>query len=118
MNLKEFAGVDSYNRDLRTGRELEWHEYMGRVIERLGIKNIEPYIPFDIETVREMLEYDEHLNNLPFESYARETIRKWDYAASYMNNLLVRNGITTFSLSEKVCILKEAARILCKGKEN
>lgn len=106
MNLKKFAGVDSYYRDIRTGNEIEFREYMARIVNKIGIDKIEPYIPFEISDVKEMLKYDAHLNNLP--------LRKWDYAASYMDNLLARNGITAFSQSEKVCILKEAARILAE----
>lgn len=109
MNLKKFAGVDSYYKDIRTGKELEFREYMGRVVNKIGLDKIEPYIPFEISDIREMLKYDEHLNNLP--------LRKWDYAASYMDSLLFRNGITTFSLSDKVCILKEAVRILAEREK-
>lgn len=106
MNLKEFAGVDSYNRDIHTGREIGWHDYMSRIISKIGVKHIEPYIPFEASDIREALKTDENLNNLP--------LYKWDYAAKYMTNLLHRNGITTYSLSERVCILKETARILYK----
>ena len=109
MNCKEFAGVDSCYRDVRTGIELEWKEYMARVINKIGVNNIAPYIPFELESVREALKSDEHLNNLP--------LRQWDIAAEQMKGLLHRNGITTYSLSERVCILKETARMLYRGKE-
>lgn len=109
MNIKEFAGVDSSYKDLCTGRELEWKEYMARVINKIGVNNIAPYIPFELKAVREALKSDEHLNNLP--------LRHWDIAAEQMKSLLHYNGITTYSLSERVCILKETARMLCKGKE-
>ena len=39
MNLKEFANVDSLYRDLDTGHEVEWHDYMARIIGNLGIEN-------------------------------------------------------------------------------
>ena len=37
MNLKQFANVDSFYRDLDTGMEISWHDYMSRVIGKLGI---------------------------------------------------------------------------------
>lgn len=30
--------------------------------------------------------------------------------------LFIRKGITIFSVSERVCVLKEAARMLCENK--
>lgn len=38
MTLKEFANVDSFYRDKTTGKEIEWHEYMGRVIKNSVLK--------------------------------------------------------------------------------
>lgn len=124
MTLKQFANVDSWCRDLNTGQEVPWREYMGRVIEKLGIENIKFYIPFEIEYLKEKVKEDVHFNNTP--------IKVWDNAAgyaSYVNrkigvqdytrlrygvvDLFIHNGITSFSVSDGVCVLKEAARRLC-----
>lgn len=125
MNLKQFANVDSMYRDLDTGQEVPWHDYMHRVIGKLGLENIKPYIPYDIKYLKEKLKEDIHLNNT--------NLTEWDCAAGYVSyinmttktkeyhkrpqgglgNLFVRNGITCSSPSEGVCVLKEAARILC-----
>jgi hypothetical protein len=110
MTLKQFANVDNYLRDLDNGKELEWREYMARIIDKLGIDNIKPYIPCSINVIREKLAKDVHLNNIP--------LKKWDYAAEFIHPLLHRNGITCYSLSERVSVLKEAARILCRNEEN
>ena len=122
MNLKEFANVDSLYRDLDTRREISWHEYMGRVIYKLGIENIKPYIPFHPEYLVVALAEDIHLNNTD--------MRKWNEAAGYyvsrnganvvyvgggISSLFLHNGITCFSLSDGVCVLKEAARMLCSA---
>ena len=48
MDIKEFANVDSLYRDKTTGKEIEWREYMSRVVKKLGIENIKPYIPYSI----------------------------------------------------------------------
>lgn len=126
MNLKQFANVDSLYRDLDTGQEVPWRDYMRRVIGKLGLENIKPYIPYDIEYLKEKLKEDVHLNNT--------NMTEWDCAAGYVSyinmitktkeyhkrpqgglgNLFVRNGITCFAPSDGVCVLKEAARILCE----
>lgn len=124
MTFNEFANVDSFHRDLDTGIEIPWHEYMGRVIEKLGLENIKRYIPFQLDELKEKLKDDVHLNNTPLQA--------WDTASGYMPyintqtktqeymqmchgvaDLLVCNGITIFSVSECVSVLKEASRRLC-----
>ena len=123
MNLKQFANVDSFLRDLDTGMQIPHEEYMTRVIEKLGLNNIKLYIPVSVGLIREKLKEDKHLNNIP--------LSLWDEAAGYISyinrntktkefmrrhglcDLLIRNGITCFSVSECVSILKEAAREVC-----
>lgn len=124
MNLKKFANVDSLYRDLDTGQEVPWRNYMRRVIDKLGLENIKPYIPYDINYLKEKLKANVNLNNT--------SLNEWDNAAGFMptintatrsmnflyhrnglSGLLVSNGITSFSPSDGVCILKEAARMLC-----
>ena len=117
MTLQEFANVDSFYRDLDSGKELKYHEYMNRIIIHLGLENIKPYIPYSISFLKGKLKEDIHLNNT--------SISNWDRAAGFIDrgsrfiamhdgitNLFRRNGITSYSCAEGVCILKEAARIL------
>lgn len=106
MNIKQFANVDSYLRDLDNGNELEWREYMGRVVNKIGIDNIMPYIPYDMKTLNKAYKADMHLNTLD--------IKVWDKAAEQICHVLRRNGITIYSVSDRVCILKETARLLCE----
>lgn len=130
MTLKQFANVNSYLRDLDNGNKLEWRDYMARVIDKLGIENIKPYIPFDIEEL--LLFYkkgDVYFN--------KTNIRIWDNAGGYyttqstgtgrfdyhlkgygLGYFLRRNGINVFSPADTVCILKETARILCEREIN
>ena len=84
MTLNEFAKVDSLYRDLDTGQEVPWREYMGRVVKKLGIENIKSYIPFDIEYLKEKVKDDVHFNNTP--------IRAWDNAAGYAEYVNRRIG--------------------------
>ena len=124
MNLKEFANVDSLYRDLNTGQEVPWRDYMRRVIEKLGLENIKRHIPFGCGFLKAKYETDTNFNNIKLNSWMlyagfqrninrktqTETIIPLRYGLS---NLLVANGITCFSPSECVSILKEAARMLC-----
>lgn len=125
MTLKKFAGVDSHYRDINTGAEIEWRNYMRRVIDKLGIENVKRYIPYALESLKEKYKKDIHFNNTD--------LYTWLWAAGFgseidkktrkekivplrngLCNLFVQNGITCFSPSEGVSVLKEAARILCE----
>lgn len=128
MTLKEFAGVDSFYRDIETKMEISHTEYMRRVIDKLRLENIARYIPFDIDCLKEKFKRDKHFNNT--------TMQVWDVAAGFIPHinrkthtleynqahsglayLFIANRITCFSVSEGVSVLKEAARILCE-REN
>ena len=124
MNLKEFANVDSFNRDLDTGIEISWHDYMGRVIEKLGIENIKRFIPFGLDYLKEKLKEDIHFNNTDIRQWdsasgfvpevnRKTKVQEWKYLRYGLGSLFVDNGITCFSPSDGVCVLKEAARRLC-----
>lgn len=120
MTLKQFANVDSLYRDLTTGEEVPWREYMHRVIEKLGAENIKPYIPYDMGTIKEKLKSDIHLNNTRLQEWY-EAGGFWfykgelTYKAIGLSRLFVQNKITCFSPSDCVCVLKETARILCNN---
>ena len=126
MTLKEFANVDSFYRDLDNGNELEWRDYMARVINKLGIENIEPYIPYDMDTLmKHFYNGDVHFNETDISAwnnaggFVRQINRKTGkmdctFTAYGLGNLLVRNGIRCYSPSDTVSILKETARILCE----
>lgn len=125
MTLKEFAGVDSFYRDIETKKEISHTEYMHRIIDKLGLENIARYIPFDIDCLKEKFKRDKHFNNT--------AMQVWDVAAGFIPHinrkthtleynqfhdglayLFIDNRITCFSVSEGVSVLKEAAIILCE----
>lgn len=129
MTLKAFAGVDSFYRDIETERGISHTEYMHRIIGKLGLENIARYIPFDIDYLKEKFKRDKHFNNTK--------IQAWDVAAGFIPQinrktrtlgynhshsglayLFINNRITCFSVSEGVCVLKEAAKILCERGNN
>ena len=128
MTLKGFAGVDSFYRDFETGREISHTEYMRRIIDGLGIENIARYIPFDIDYLKEKFKRDKHFNNpdrqawdvaagfIPQINRKTHTL-EYNHSHSGLVYLFINNRITCFSVSDGVCVLKEAAKILCE-REN
>ena len=128
MTLKAFAGVDSFYRDIETEMEISHTEYMHRIIDKLGLENIARYIPFDIDYLKEKLKKDKNFSDTE--------IQAWDVAAGFIPQinrkthtleynhshsglayLFINNRITCFSVSEGVCVLKEAAKILCEREK-
>lgn len=127
MDLKQFANLDSLYRDLDTGREIPYEEYMQRVIDKLGIENIAPYIPFSIPFLKEKFKKDYYFNNTNLISWERAagfltSHFKADvtYIGMGIGSLFLLNGINVFSCSDGVSVLKSAARMLCEmeGNEN
>ena len=88
------------------------------VVNGLGFNKVVDCLPFDLETIKKAIKEDVNLNNLP--------LAVWDEAAGFrfygekavtvsskLRDLLRENGITSYSCSQAVCILKECARMLC-----
>ena len=128
MTLKAFAGVDSFYRDIETEREISHTEYMHRIIDKLGLENIARYIPFDIDYLKEKLKKDKNFSNTEIQAWEvaagfipqinRKThTLEYNHSHSGLAYLFINNRITCFSVSDGVCVLKEAAKILCE-REN
>lgn len=117
MTFKEFANVDCFYRDLNTGKEIPWREYMGRIIGKLGIENIKRYIPYDTDVLKEKLKSDIHLNNTRLQAWEEAggfwyRNREQYHVLTGLSYLLRVNQVTCFSSSDCVCLLKETARLL------
>lgn len=120
MTLKDYAGVDSFNRDIETGKALSHDEVYGRLIRRLGEAEVWRFVPYDIEILCDKFRTDKYFNNTP--------MRTWDFAAGFetyadkygaenvrwlqsgLSLWLVRHGINTFSPSQCVSLLKQCAK--------
>ena len=130
MDIKEAIGVCG-DVDIKTGQKLSHSEIYGRAIEFLGgLAEVAKYIPFPLKVVKEKYAEDPHLNNL--------SIHVWDRAAGFNTYttraygqvqdcrligtgicaLYAKHKITSFSCSDGVCILKEAARQLAEGGDD
>lgn len=116
MNIYSAVNIKQSNIDITTGKKLSHAEVYDRIVDYLGgLSAVAPYIPFEIEKIREALKKDEHLNNLP--------LRIWDTAAGFriegpnatptfgeLWDLYRANGINLACPATGVCILKHAAR--------
>lgn len=100
--VKQWLELDSYGKD-KDGKEMGFEEKYYKFIELMGYKKVCRHIPFSREQVEKAIKSgDIHLNTLP--------LKKWDIAA----NLLLNGGFNiefSSSLSDRVCILKQCARI-------
>lgn len=122
MNIYEFANIKMATKgytDLTTGENLNWHQYMTRVVNKLGFEEVKKCIPFTLEEIKKALPKDEYLNNL--------AMKKWDNASGIWVNdrtgdrgilhgapllqIYRKHGIDSFSQSNGVSILKTAARM-------
>ena len=100
MTIKEYVKT----RMESSNPEPTYAETYKILIEDIGIDMIKPYIPFTREQIVKALKEDKYLNNLP--------LTKWDLAANNLRNVNLKNiklNISAWSLSERVCLLKESA---------
>ena len=112
MNINERLGITSKD-------DMPFREKYGKVVDLIGLENLKPLMPEDIETLAKKYEKDNNLNNIPIE--------RWDAIAGYsafvdksgrqlyrsgnssLKSLLQKNSINEYSPAQLVCILKEAA---------
>lgn len=105
MTFSEAINIKNANIDITTGITLTHGEVYARAIEACGgLDAVIPHIPFSLENIQNaLLHHDEYLNTLP--------LRTWDFAAERVKGLMYRKARITYSaLSQRVCLLKEAAR--------
>lgn len=118
MTINDLANVVRCNVDKDTQLELSHDEKWSRVVNALGYDAVKACIPFDYNEISEAIKDDKHLNNLD--------LRRWDSAGGFyfpspgskpqqissaLTKLLRKAGVTNFSPSDSVCILKCAARM-------
>lgn len=111
MTLNERSHITDaeYAADPQAGWD-KWIDALG------GTDAVRPYLPYDLKSLSAMYLKDRHLNGKPAD---------WDRAAGYAAKMgssreerraegqfpafLIRNGVTVFSESECVCLLKRCA---------
>ena len=111
QSMEEKYGVD-YRKEYLDGR-MSHGEYYDKVIELLdGLDVVSKYVPFDIEKLKRSYKLDEHFNT------KITPLRTWNFGAANIRNLYYRFGINCASVSDGVCILKQAARRMIEREEN
>lgn len=112
MNINERLGI-SWKDDI------PHREKYGRVVALIGLENLKPLMPEDVETLAKKYEKDKNFNNIPLKlwyaiagnsAYIDKSGRQLYLSGnSSLKSLLQRNGINEYSPAQLVCILKEAA---------
>jgi hypothetical protein len=104
MDIRDFAGVNNLF-EKPNGEKMSHQELYTKVVNGIGLEVCEKYIPVSIEKLRDALQVDPHLNSI--------ALKKWDNAANRAFRHTFRLiKVDTISLSEAVCTLKQAARML------
>lgn len=120
MTISEVTGIHQCNIDKATGKTLSHRERFTRYIDYLGgLDAVKPYIPFELDYLAPKYREDPLLNNTPiliWDNAAGFYCSKLDAIPTYggLWNLYRQHGINTASCATGVCILKEAAAILCE----
>lgn len=105
MTFSQAINIKNANIDTNTGEVISHKDIYTRAINACGgLDEVIPYIPFSLSAIQRALEeHDEHLNTL--------RLRTWDAGSERVRELCYRKaGINCMSLSQGVCLLKEAAR--------
>ena len=108
-NMNQFLGLNSFGKR-EDGTEMTHEEKYTTIVNAIGLNAFIPCIPATKEQIQEALKTDEHLNNIP--------LKKWDNmhcSVGYLFN--AKLGINTYSLSQTVCALKQAASMWANETE-
>lgn len=112
--------------------DTDFDVFYNAVIDRLGgVQILAQFLPFDLETLKKSYSIDEHFNT------PLTPISAWDQAAGWQKhtgftqgyrirrnynsfqNFLLVHGITSYSPSDTVCLLKRtAARLIEKEAQS
>lgn len=112
MNIDERLGITWKD-------NIPHREKYGKVVALIGLENLKPLMPGNVETLAKKYEKDNALNNIPLQQWdaiagnsafinksGRQLYLSGDSSLKY---LLHKNGINEYSPAQLVCILKEAA---------
>jgi hypothetical protein len=85
---------------------VDFNKHYTEVVNQIGLDTLKTFMPCSLDILKKQYE----AGNIHFNSTGDNqpySLRKWDLKAQY---LPVKNA----SLSQRVCILKQAARMLCE----
>lgn len=98
MNFVEFVGME-YNDET-------FNKFWEVAVSKIGLNNLKDFMPYNTSILKKHYNISKHFNN--------NDLKNWDYVADRLSYVLPSYGVTSSSLSQRVCLLKEAARMLVK----
>lgn len=96
-------------------KDASFEEKYDFLIHKIGLQGLKEWIPVSDETLREAYVKDKNLNNIPLEDWdrwagAKTSPTKVSWSPYSLRTLVAeKTGVTTFSLAECVCLLKQTA---------
>ncbi len=92
--------------DCSVSEFVDFNKHYTEIVKQIGLETLKAFMPCSLDILKKQykagnIHFNSNGDNQPF------SLRKWDLKAQY---LPVKNA----SLSQKVCILKQAARMLCE----
>lgn len=115
MTIRELVSIDFLNSS--------WHESCDAVIDALGYENVKRCVPFTASQLREMYRRDHNMNihmnvwrNASGLAFNTKTGR-CHFIDSPLRDLMHEKGVTTWSQSEGVSILKRCAERMIKNED-
>lgn len=103
MNIKQFVGVNSHF-EKEDGTKITHREMYEQVVNAIGLDNCARHMPVELDQLVAAMKTEDELNSIP--------LKLWDEKHPYIRTLIHRAGIRVISLSDSVCTLKMAARML------
>lgn len=88
---------------------VDFNKHYTEIVNQIGLETLKAFMPCSLDILKKQY----NAGNVHFNSNGDKqpySLRKWDLEAQY---LPVKNA----SLSQKVCILKQAAKMLCDTGE-
>lgn len=96
-------------------KDASFEERYDFLIHKIGLKRLREWIPVSDKALKEAYAKDKNLNNIPLKMWD-----SWAGATAYRTNVVwdrinlrtqvkLKTGVTTFSLAECVCLLKQTA---------
>ena len=95
--LKNNCSVDEF---------VDFNKHYTEIVNQIGLKTLKAFMPCSLDILKKQykagnIHFNSNGDNQPY------SLRKWDLQA---HSLPIRRA----SLSQRVCILKQAARMLCE----
>lgn len=119
MDMEHYVGLT-----YRERADMPFNDYYDMVINKLGYGNVCKCIPFDVDELRKMYKRDKYMNvkmNMWRKASGiavNDKKGKSYFIDAPLRDLFRDNGITCWSQSEGVCLLKRCAERMVRTEKN